>query len=105
MTWGLSAPGCLDKAPSIPGARVYHRQTVSTAGPRPGTMGKESTANPPVDSGRGGGMGGSMPRMGGSMPRDGRQAPGRPSWARDEITFFFTKSAENWAVPTHGPPP
>ena len=61
--------------------------------------------NPPVDSGRGGGMGGSMPRMGGSMPRDGRQAPGRPSLARDEITFFFTKSAENWAVPMHGPPP
>ena len=67
MTWGLSAPGCLDKAPSIPGARVYHRQTVSTAWPRPGIMGKESTANPPVDSGRG---------MGGSMPRD--DAPGTP---------------------------
>jgi hypothetical protein len=90
MIWGLSARGCLDRAPSIPRARVYHRQTVSTAWPRPGTIGKESTANPPVDSGGGG---------------DGRQAPGRPSWARDEITFFFTKSAENWAVPTHGPPP
>jgi hypothetical protein len=49
MIWGLSARGCLDRAPSIPRARVYHRQTVSTAWPRPGTVGKESTANPPVD--------------------------------------------------------
>ena len=71
MTWGLSAPGCLDRARSIPGARVYHRQTVSTAWPRPGTCGQESTANPPVGSRGGGG--------GGRMPRDGRQRA--PGWA------------------------
>lgn len=101
MIWGLSARGCLDRAPSIPRARVYHRQTVSTAWPRPGTIGKESTANPPVDSG-GGGDGRQHAPGWAAGPRE---APGRPSWARDEITFFFTKSAENWAVPTHGPPP
>lgn len=73
MIWGLSARGCLDRAPSIPRARVYHRQTVSTAWPRPGTIGKESTANPPVDSG-GGGWAAACPGMGGRPPGGPREA-------------------------------
>jgi hypothetical protein len=99
MTWGLSAPGCLDRAPSIPGARVYHRQTVSTAWPRPGIMGKESTANPPVDAGGGGWAAAWPPGTPQAPPQQGPEAPpgtpgrgarppGGPVWHVTKSLFF-----------------
>lgn len=108
---GLSGPGCLHRASSILGARVHHpSQAVPRTWPTGrGTNGQESTLSPPVDTlARAPACPGTPPagaRACPGPPHRSASMPGRPSLSRDEIAFFFSKSAENWAVPKLGPPP
>jgi hypothetical protein len=109
-----SGPGCLHRTPSALKARVHHpNQTVPRAWPTRGTNGEAATLNPPVDTlarapacpGTLPGRGVGMPGTPGTPSSRGARRPRRPSLSRDETTFIFSKSAENWAVPKLGPPP